>query len=129
MSDKVRTSVSLTEENKRYLDTETNNRSAFINDLIDAHRRGTSDMNDIVARFRKEQLESERRSAEKTLNRVESELESLEERLDKQEAEKERTLQKARENLDGVARDPENPAIVNWATKLDMTPEQLLEEL
>lgn len=129
MSEKVRTSVSLTQENKAYLDSETNNRSAFINDLIDAHRKGKSDMDEVVARYRREQLEAERRKAQNTVERVESELETIDKQLAEKQAEKEDALDEAREVLADVPKEPENPAIQNWADDLDMTPEELLEEL
>jgi len=129
MSEKVRTSVSLTQENKAYLDSETNNRSAFINDLIDAHRKGKSDMDEVVARYRREQLEAERRKAQNTVERVESELETIDKQLAEKQAEKEDALDEAREVLADVPKDPENPAIQNWADDLDMTPEELIDEL
>jgi len=129
MSDKVRTSVSLTEENKAYLDSETNNRSAFINDLIDAHRKGKSDMDEVIARYRREQLKAERRKAKNTVERVDSELETIDKQLEQKQAERESELDEARDVLTDVPNDPENPAIQNWADDLDMTPEELISEL
>jgi len=129
MSDKVRTSVSLTEENKAYLDSETNNRSAFINDLIDAHRKGKSDMDEVIARYRREQLKAERRKAKNTVERVDSELETIDKQLEQKQAERESELDEARDVLADVPNDPENPAIQNWAEDLDMTPEELISEL
>jgi len=129
MSDKVRTSVSLTEENKAYLDSETNNRSAFINDLIDAHRKGKSDMDEVIARYRREQLKAERRKAKNTVERVDSELETIDKQLEQKQAERESELDEARDVLTDVPNDPENPAIQNWAEDLDMTPEELISEL
>jgi len=129
MSDKVRTSVSLTEENKAYLDSETNNRSAFINDLIDAHRKGKSDMDEVIARYRREQLKAERRKAKNTVERVDSELETIDKQLEQKQAERESELDEARNVLADVPNDPENPAIQNWAEDLDMTPEELINEL
>jgi len=129
MSDKVRTSVSLTEENKAYLDSETNNRSAFINDLIDAHRKGKSDMDEVIARYRREQLKAERRKAKNTVERVDSELETIDKQLEQKQAERESELDEARDVLTDVPNDPENPAIQNWAEDLDMTPEELVDEL
>lgn len=129
MSDKVRTSVSLTQENKAYLDSETNNRSAFINDLIDAHRKGKSDMDEVIARYRREQLKAERRKAKNTVERVDSELETIDKQLEQKQAERESELDEARDVLADVPKDPENPAIQNWAEDLDMTPEELIDEL
>jgi len=129
MSDKVRTSVSLTEENKAYLDSETNNRSAFINDLIDAHRKGKSDMDEVIARYRREQLKAERRKAKNTVERVDAELETIDKQLEQKQAERESELDEARDVLTDVPNDPENPAIQNWAEDLDMTPEELISEL
>jgi len=129
VSDRERISVTLESENVAYLDREVNNRSAFINDLIEAHRKGKSEIDEAVARHRKQQLESELRRIESEKSSVQSELEHLEEKLSREEARKQEKLQEARDTLEPGQFVPENPAVENWADKLDMTPEELIEEL
>jgi len=42
---------------------------------------------------------------------------------------REQQLDKARDALEGVPREPDNPAVENWAGKLGMAPAELVEEL
>jgi predicted nucleic acid-binding Zn-ribbon protein len=129
MSDKKVTSVGLDPKNAEYLDQETNNKSRFINDLIEAHRHGTSEMEEVVIRYQREQLQSELRQIESRKESVESQLEIIDKRVTSKEQHREEQFAEAREVLADVPADPENPAVENWASKLDMTPSELLEEL
>lgn len=129
MSEKVPTSVTLTQENLAYLDREVNNRSGFINDLIEAHRTGSSDMEEAIARHRREQLESELRTVELREETIRDELEHVREIITVEEERVESTLEEARETLADAPRDPENPAIKQWAKKVNMRPAELIEEL
>jgi len=129
MSDKVSTSVTLSQKNKEYVDNEVNNRSAFINDLIEAHRQGKSDMNEAIARYRKQQLESELRTVETKREQILDELEYFEQQVSEEKARKEELLAEAREKLTDVPRREDNPAIQNWAEKIGITATQLIEEL
>jgi len=59
-------------------------------------------------------------------------LERLKEQLEAyqgEESEQESRLEDAREALKRTPRDPDNPAIESWAKKLQMTPQELLNEL
>jgi len=129
MGEKKTTSVNLDVENYEYLQRETNNTSAFINDLIEAHRQGKSDMNEAIARHRKEQLESELRQIQSKEASIQSEIKSIESTLSTKEQRREEKLAEARDTLKDVPKDPDNRAIKNWADKVDLTPEELLEEL
>lgn len=129
MSDKTSTSVSLTAENREYLDREVNNRSAFINDLIQAHRQGKSDIDEAIARYRQEQLESELRKVESRRRELEDELDVIQKQVTAEQERKQELLEEAREALEDTPRDPDNPAIQNWADDLDVTPDELIEKL
>jgi len=129
MSDKVATSVTLAQKNREYLDREVNNRSAFINDLIEAHRTGKSDMEEAIARHRREQLESELRTVELRKDAIQDELEHVTEIITEENERIEGTLIDARETLADAPRDPDNPAIKRWAKKVNMRPAELIEEL
>jgi len=63
------------------------------------------------------------------LVREEDELARLESLSKRNSNKKEQRLTDAREQLHGVPRNTDNPAIKNWASKLSMTPEELIDEL
>lgn len=129
MSDKVSTSITLEAENREYLDREVNNRSAFINDLIEAHRQGKSDIDEAIARYRRQQLQSELNTVESRKEEIENELDLINKQVQKEEARKQEMLAEAKHKLSDIPHSPDNPAVENWAEKLDMTPEELIEEL
>lgn len=129
MTEKVSTSISLTVENREYLDREVNNRSGFINDLIDAHREGKSEMDEAIARFRREQLESELNTVKRRKEEIADELEYLNEQITQEQERKQERLEEAKEALGGQSLGVDNAAVKNWAEKVDMTPEELLEAL
>lgn len=129
MTEKVSTSISLTAKNRDYLDREVNNRSGFINDLIDAHREGKSEMNEAIARFRREQLEQELNSVTRREDEIRNELETLNEQITQEQQRKQEKLEDAKEAIGGMNLTADNPAVKNWAEKVDMNPEELLEEL
>jgi hypothetical protein len=129
VSEKVRITVTVEPVNADYLDRETNNRSAFINELIEAHRKGVEGTDDAIARYRKEQIESELQQVESREETLRSQLESVEKQLTSRKEHREEQLSEARDVLADVPPDPENAAVENWARKLDMAPEELLEVL
>jgi len=74
-------------------------------------------------------IRTEKNERERELEREESELSALRSKLDQTDTRKEAKLSEARDALSGVPHEADNPAIKNWARKLDMTPSELLEEL
>jgi DNA anti-recombination protein RmuC len=129
MTEKVSTSISLTAKNRDYLDREVNNRSGFINDLIDAHREGKSEMDEAIARFRREQLEQELNSVTRREDEIRNELETLNEQITQEQQRKQEKLEDAKEAIGGMHLTADNPAVKNWAENVGMSPEELLEEL
>lgn len=121
-------SASVDPEVAAHLSRDEVNASGLINSLVKKQMAGGTSERAMVE-LRLEQVESEIEQTESRLETLTAERDQLQARLDDIDDKATSELAEARENLDGVPRDPENPAIVNWATKLDMTPEQLLEEL
>jgi chromosome segregation ATPase len=88
---------------------------------------------DQILEFRIEQVKSELDEVEGRAERKRRELDELQSRRkqhrEKKKNERRSKLEEARETLDDVPRDPENPAVENWAEKIGITPEELLDEL
>jgi len=57
------------------------------------------------------------------------ELELLQRQVENYENKTDSKLKKAREELSDTPKDADNPAIENWAKKLGMTPEELINQL
>jgi len=74
-------------------------------------------------------LEREINDRKRELAQEEDDLERLTRQLTNYKAHKNNQLEEAREALDDVAREVDNPGIKNWAGKLGMTPNELLERL
>jgi len=74
-------------------------------------------------------VESEKNERERELNEHKRELEALQEKRDTAAGQHEQELDTARENLNGVPRDPSNPAIKTQAQKLGLTPQELIKKL
>jgi len=74
-------------------------------------------------------LEREINERERELAGERDKLARLESQLEQYESEREQQLEAARDALATTPRDPENPAVQNWADNLGMTPTELLEEL
>jgi len=129
MSEKEPRSINFTKENLEYIDRNCNNRSGFVNDLVEAHRQGTSDMKEAVARFRAEQLRSQKADLKGRLGSIESELEKVEDNLTKAREQNKVKLSEAKQALSETPKDTDNPAIQHWADELNMTPEDLIDEL
>jgi chromosome segregation ATPase len=74
-------------------------------------------------------IETEKNERQRELEEERQALDALESKLEATQTEREMMLSEAREQLADTPKDAENPAVKNWAEKLDMTPEALLEEL
>jgi len=127
MSEQI--SVTLSEENIAWLDANYNNRSGYLDDLLTQAREGTGEIDEAIKRFQIEQLKADIAGAKSQLETKEARLNSLQAELESKEQEKERELEKAKDILEGANLTPDNPAVEKWADKVDMTPEQLIEEM
>jgi len=127
MSDKKPKSFTIDEENAELCD-ELNNASAVVNDLLTQYRKG-ADKETVAIDLQIQQKERELRNAERDVERLESDLEELKQLKAQLGAQEDAELQQAREELSDTPRNPSNPAIKNWAGKLGMAPEALIQEL
>jgi multidrug resistance efflux pump len=122
-------SVTLSEQNIAWLDAHYNNRSGYIDDLLDKAREGNGGVDDAVREYQIQQLKSEVAGMEAELGTKKARLNTLQKQQESEQAEKERLLEEAHEALDGARLVPDNPAVENWAEKVDMTPEELINEV
>lgn len=122
-------SVSLSEENLAWLDANYNNRSGYINDLLDEAREGNGEIDTAIKQYQIEQLKADIAGAESRIETKRSRLESLQAEVESEKEQQERQLEKAKESLDGTKLHPDNPAIEKWAGKVNLTPTELIEEL
>lgn len=127
--EKKPTSLNLRVDHIEWMEENIRNRSGFVNELIEHYRQGTSEMNAAVAQFRREQLQSEKHSLQARIESIESELEKVEKNIAQSTEQAEATMQEAVSELRNTSADPTNPAIKNWAGKLNMSPIKFCEKL
>lgn len=127
MAERKPRSVNLDVEHIEWMDENVYNRSEFINELISLHRQGTGEMNEAVARFRREQLRSQEASLETRLESVRSELTTVEEDIATAQNETAIEVAEAAENLTGVTLTKENPAVRKQAKNVGMATDELIE--
>jgi len=125
---KDRITVSLEPEVASYLQQDAVNASGLVNNLVKKQMGGESSEAAMV-KLRLEQVSSKIEQTESALQNKRGEKERLEERLSEIQSTNEERLEEARQQLKGVPKDPDNPAIQNWAEKLDLKPSELLEKL
>lgn len=125
---KERVTVSVDPEVASYLRQDAVNASGLVNNLVQKQMGGESSEAAMV-KLRLEQVNSEINQTKTTLESREVERKRLQNRLSEIQEANETELDEARDTLEEVPNDPENPAVQNWADKLEMTPEELLEEL
>lgn len=128
---KERRTVSLEPEQDEYLSRPEVNASALVNELVRQHRDGgVSD--GAVLRMREEQVESEVDHLQTRAEKKREELEAIRERRKEKAQTRDVELAEAFDafhDIDKAGRlTPSNPAVQNHATKLGMTPEDLINE-
>lgn len=126
---KKQVSVTMDEELVEWLDSEYHNRSAAISELVKAARDGGGAAEEAVRQYHIQQLEADLTRQELQVEATQERLETLRSIEQQANTPDEADLAEARDVLENVPKDPDNPAIQNWAGDLDMTPEELLEEL
>jgi len=119
--------VTLAPENDEYL-AQRDNASAVVDDLVEQLRQG-GDKQSAAIDLRIDQKERELEDAERDVDRLQRELRELRQLRASFEQQEDAELRQAREKLEGVPRDPTNPAIQRWAGKLGMTEQELLNQL
>jgi len=127
MSKKPRKTVTLSEQAKQILDKE-DNASAVVTDLVEQYGR-TGDRGTAGLRLQRKHKARELEQALETVERLERELEDIDELIREFEQDDEAEWEEARNALEDTPREPDNPAIQNWAQQLGVTPQELVREL
>lgn len=132
--DTVSTSVSLTEENRRWLDDYTDNRSSFINDLIEDFRNFGNSTHNAVIHQQIVELEHKQEMHEDMANATDDILDDLRDNIHTEEDIWRETYEEAYNILhEKVALHPPDldaepdyqHALEYWAGELDMEPAEL----
>lgn len=126
---KRRISATIDEANHEWLEAHTDNKAAFINDLLTRARQNEDAIDHIVARYRKEQLKAELATVEARREGIEEQLAELNELERRRENREDAEIDQALDALEGVPPEPSNPAVQNWAEKLGTSPQTIAEEL
>lgn len=126
MSKNVR-SVSVDEEVDEYLAREGVNASELVNKLVRHHMNGGGD-NELLE-FRKQQVKSEYQQLATQTRQKLQEFNRLEQQQERREDEVQSAWDEAVADLEKTPRDPESPPIKYWARELDMSAEELCDEL
>ena len=107
------------------------NLSGFVNVCLEQHfsHDGATSPKKTALKAKLEQIEDELEDAERKRERLHSRREQIEAELEDAEDEEPELLAQARDVLENAPKDPDNPAIQNWASKLGMPSEELIELL
>jgi len=128
---KVRKNVSIDAQLAQIVDDRDEfNLSGFVNRCLEQHFAGAnaSSAEEAVLKARLEEIEDEIEDTAGQLDTLRSQRSNLEEQLEEVD-DTPALLDQAIESLDGTPRDPENPAVQKWASKLGVPSEELVQEL
>lgn len=127
MSEKRTRTVSLDPENDECLSKE-DNASAVVNDLVEQYRQG-ADRDTVAIELQIKQKRREKELAENRVSRLTEDIEELQSLKQEFEVDEQAELDEAKDALENVPADPTNPAIKNWANKLGVSPQELIDTL
>lgn len=125
---KERRTVSLDEDVDEFLGSEGVNASELVNKLVKNHASAGGDKQSMLE-LREEQLKSDISSLEGRVESKREELEAVQEQLSQYRDKREDRLQEAAESVKHVVLEPGNPAVENWAAKLDMTEREFIQQV
>jgi len=125
---KERRTVSLDEEVEQYLSGEGVNASQLVNKLVKTHAKSGGNKRAMLE-LREDQLVSEIEELHGRIQSKEDELESVREQLAEFEDEKERKIAQAKDALTERDLVTESQAVRFWADELDMSVEELKQEV
>lgn len=125
---KQRRTVSLDPDVDEYLDAEGVNASQLVNRLVRNYHSADGDELAML-RLREQQLKSEVEELESRLQSKRNELETVQEKIGEQRNATAGIVREAIDHLPEHVREPDNPAVENWASKAGMSPEELLERI
>jgi predicted nuclease with TOPRIM domain len=129
---KVRKNVSIDANLARIVDERDEfNLSGFVSRCLEQHfAAGNASAPEAAAlQAELEHLEQELADLTTEQERLREKRQRIEDELDDVADDEPALLDQAREKLDDTPRDPDNPAIQNWAAKLGMQPDDLVAEL
>jgi len=127
MSDKKRKSITFDPDNYEYLSNH-DNASALVRDLVEQYRTD-GNRQKAALKLRQEQKQRELELAQEEVNRLENDLEEITRLLQEVKEFESNQWDEAVDALKNTPKDPDNPAVENWADKLGMTPTALIEQL
>jgi hypothetical protein len=127
MTEKKLVSLNLSVDNVEWLDRVCNNRSAEVDEILTAYRRGGGNVEAAIERMRRELLLEKKRSLEGQLDSVESELNDIDDNIKTQEQHRNQVVQEAFDTLGDVPTNPDDAHIKHWAGKANMDPEEFAE--
>lgn len=107
------------------------NLSGFVNACLEQHFAGddVTSPQQTALKARLEEIEAELDEAEQKRDRLRSKRERIEEELEEIQDDEPELMDQAREKLANTPKDPDNPAIQNWASKLGIPSSELVKEL
>ena len=130
---KDRKTFSLDERVVEELEDEAGNASAVVNNLLQEWLLSGGDgpigkeikLRDIESRL--EEAKNERDKVNRRIERLRNQKRRIEQEIEQQQSEQREKLEQAAEYVKGKPAD--NPAVENWAEKLNMTPTELKEQV
>jgi hypothetical protein len=115
------------DEVDHYLE-QKDNKSAYLRKLVRADMRG-ADTELAGLEMQIQTLEKQAQTKAEEERMLQERAEELRELKQSMRGQQQRGLSEARVELSDTPRDPTNPAIKNWAERVDLSPEELVQEL
>jgi len=125
---KERRTVSLDEDVDEFLASEGVNASELVNNLVKNHASAGGDKQSMLE-LREDQLKSDIANLEGQLESKREELERVQEQLSQHRQKQQNQLKEAAESVKHVPLEPDNPAVENWAGKLDMNEKEFIQQV
>lgn len=125
---KTRFSVSIDEERADWLDANTHNKSAFIDNLLREYIEGGGNEGDAIARYRREQLQAEKRAAESRLDTIQEQLNSIEADIQTAEERKLEYFEQWADTTFGEPLSTDHVIVQDAASDVGMAADELLAE-
>ena len=124
---KKRKSITFDEDNYEFLSNH-DNASALVRDLVKQYRTD-GNREKAALKLRQQQKQRELESAREGVDRLENDLEEITELLQEVKDVETEQWDNAVSALENTPKEPDNPAVENWADKLGLTPTALIEQL
>jgi len=124
---KKRKSITFDEDNYEFLSNH-DNASALVRDLVEQYRTD-GNREKAALKLRQQQKQRELESSREDVNRLENDLEEITELLQEVKDVESEQWDNAVSALENTPKEPDNPAVENWADKLGLTPTALIEQL